>query len=391
MQATRLGSSEHTTRSSDPKIMNIPFVDLKAQYLSIRPEIDAAIAKVIDETTFIGGHFVKDFETAFAAAYGVRNVIGCANGTDALFIVMKMLGIGQGDEVITVANSWISSSETITQTGARVVFTDVHPEYYSLDETRLEQAITPRTRALVAVHLQGQVCEMDKITDICRRHNIALIEDCAQSHFSEYKGKKAGLHGIAATFSFYPGKNLGAYGDAGGIITNDDALAEKCRMFANHGALKKPDHRIEGINSRLDTIQAAILGAKLPHILEWTERRIANAALYDKYLQGIGELTRPSVRPHSKHSFHLYVIRCHRRDALMQFLKAGGIETSIHYPVALPNLPAYRYLGHTPADFPVATRLQQEILSLPMYPELTEQQVAYIAGKILSFYSIKQA
>ena len=370
--------------------MKIPFVDLKAQYLSIKPEIDKAIARVIDETTFIGGHFVKEFEAAFAAAYGVRHVIGCANGTDALYIVMKMLGIGAGDEVITVANSWISSSETITQTGARVVFVDVHPDYYSLDESKLEQAITPRTKALIAVNLQGQMCEMDKITEICRRHNVVLIEDCAQSHFSEYKGKRAGLHGIAATFSFYPGKNLGAYGDAGGIITNDDALAEKCRMFANHGALKKPDHRMEGINSRLDTIQAAILGAKLPHILDWTARRIANAALYDRHLQGIGEITPPAVRPQTKHSFHLYLIRCRRRDELMQFLKDNGVETAIHYPVALPNLPAYGYLGHTPKDFPVASRLQGEILSLPMYPELSEQQIAYIADKIRSFYSINR-
>ena len=367
--------------------MKIPFVDLKAQYLSIKPAIDAAIARVIDETAFIGGHFVKEFEASFASTYGARNMIACANGTDALYIVMKMLGIGEGDEVITVANSWISSSETITQTGARVVFVDVHPEYYSLDESRLEQAITPKTKALIAVNLQGQVCEMEKITGICERHTIALIEDCAQSHFSEYRGKRAGLHGIAATFSFYRGKNLGAYGDAGGIITNDDALAEKCRMFANHGALKKPDHRMEGINSRLDTIQAAILNAKLPHILDWTERRIANAALYNKYLKDIADIVLPKVRPQTRHSFHLYVIRCSRREALMQFLKDNGVETAIHYPVALPNLPAYSYLGHTPADFPVATRLQQEILSLPMYPELTEQQISYIAGKIKAFYS----
>ena len=366
--------------------MNIPFVDLKAQYQSIKKDIDKAIGQVIDETCFINGHFVKEFERDFAALYGVKHVIGCANGTDALYILMKMMGIGQGDEVITVANSWISSSETITQAGARPVFVDADPVYYSLDETQLESKITSRTKALIAVHLQGQACALDKIKEICHRHNIHLIEDCAQAHFSEFKGKRTGLHGLAGSFSFYPGKNLGAYGDAGCIMTNDDTLAEKCRMFANHGALKKPDHRIEGINSRLDTIQAAILGAKLPHILQWTERRIQNAALYDKYLANLPGIVLPLKRPDTKHTYHLYVIRCERRDELMQFLKAQGIETAIHYPVALPNLPAYQYLGHTPADFPVATRLQREILSLPMYPELTEEQIAYVAGQIKSFY-----
>jgi dTDP-4-amino-4,6-dideoxygalactose transaminase len=367
--------------------MNIPFVDLKAQYQSIKKHIDQAIAQVIDETAFIGGHFVKDFEKDFAGLYGVKHVIGCANGTDALYILMRMLGIGAGDEVITVANSWISSSETITQTGARPVFVDVHPEYYSLDETQLESKITTRTRAVIAVHLQGQACAISDIKAICDRHKLFLIEDCAQSHFSEYQGKRAGLHGIAGSFSFYPGKNLGAYGDAGCMMTNDDELAEKCRMFANHGALKKPDHRIEGINSRLDSLQAAILKAKLPYILEWTEKRIHNASRYDQYLANIPPIALPRIRPDSKHTFHLYVIRAQRRDALMQFLKDQGIETTMHYPVALPNLPAYRYLGHSPSDFPVATRLQEEILSLPMYPELKEEMIQYIADKIRTFYN----
>jgi dTDP-4-amino-4,6-dideoxygalactose transaminase len=366
--------------------MKIPFVDLKAQYNSIKEEIDGAIARVIDETLFIGGHFVKDFEQKFAALYGVRHVIGCANGTDALYIVLKMLGIGVGDEVITAANSWISSSETITQAGAKPVFVDANPDYFSLDETMLEEKITPRTKALIAVHLQGQTCELDAIKEICHRHRIYLIEDCAQAHFSAYRGIRTGLHGIAATFSFYPGKNLGAYGDAGCIITDDAELAEKCRMYANHGALKKPDHRIEGINSRLDTIQAAILGAKLPHILGWTERRIVNAALYDRYLKDIPGIITPAKRPDTKHTYHLYVIRSQKRDELMEFLKSRGIETAIHYPVALPNLPAYRYLGHSPSDFPIASQLQQEILSLPMYPELTEEGIAYIATQIKTFY-----
>ncbi len=366
--------------------MKIPFVDLNAQYQAIKKDIDQAIAAVIAETSFIGGHFVKDFERDFAALYGVRNVIGCGNGTDSLYIIMKMLGIKEGDEVITVANSWISSSETITQTGARPVFVDVHPDYYSLDENLLEEKINSRSRAVIAVHLQGQACDIGTIRSICDRHNLYLIEDCAQAHFSEYKGKRVGLHGNAASFSFYPGKNLGAYGDAGCIMTDDAALAEKCRMFANHGALKKPDHRIEGINSRLDAIQAAILSAKLPYILQWTEQRVRNAALYDRYLQDIPQICLPKVRPDSRHTYHLYVIRSGKRDRLMQFLQKEAIETVIHYPVALPNLPAYKYLGHSPADFPVASRLQGEILSLPMYPELTETMISRIADAIRTFY-----
>ena len=365
--------------------MRVPLVDLAVQYQTIKDNIDKAIAAVIAESAFIGGKYVKEFEEQFASLYGVKHAVSCANGTDSLYIIMKMLGIGDGDEVITVANSWISSSETISQTGAKPVFLDVHPEYYSLDETQLESKITNRTKAVIAVHLHGQVCDMDSVQSICNSRGIYLIEDCAQSHFSEYKGKRAGLFGIAASFSFYPGKNLGAYGDAGCIITNDDVLATKCTMYARHGALKKHQHEMEGINSRMDGLQAAILSAKLPYILDWTARRIANAALYDKYLKNIEGIVLPTVRPGTKHSYHLYVIRTARRDALATYLKEQGIETAIHYPKALPNLEAYKYLGHIPSDFPIASRLQNEVLSLPMYPELTEDMIKYIADTISGF------
>lgn len=367
--------------------MNIPFVNLKAQYESIKPAIDTAIQNVIDETAFIGGKYVKAFEKDFAEIYGIKHVISCANGTDSLYIIMKMLGIGLGDEVITVANSWISSSETITQVGARPVFVDVHPDFYSMDETLLESAITPRTKAVIAVHLQGQMCQIDVINEICKKHQIHLIEDCAQSHFSEYKGIRAGMTGIAGSFSFYPGKNLGAYGDAGCIITNDDSLDEKCRMYANHGALIKHQHQMEGINSRMDGLQAAILSAKLPNIIEWTKKRRFHAESYSKYLKGIPSMVIPVVRPDSLHSWHLYVVQVEDRENLMQFLKTKNIETAIHYPTALPNLPAYNYLGYKQVDFPVASALQSKILSLPMYPELTEEMIAYLADCILSFYS----
>jgi len=348
--------------------------------------MDTAIGNVINETAFIGGKYVKEFEEKFAALYGVKHCISVANGTDSLYILMKMLNIGKGDEVITVANSWISSSETISQTGATPVFVDINAKYYSIDETKFEAAITPNTKAVILVHLQGQMSDISTIKPICDKYNIALIEDCAQSHFSEQNGKRAGTIGIAGSFSFYPGKNLGAYGDAGCIITNNDELAEKCKMYANHGALKKHQHQIEGINSRLDGLQAAVLTTKLPYILNWTEKRIANATKYNNTLKGIEEIVLPQVRENSKHTFHLYVIQANRRDELMQYLKDKGIETSIHYPTALPNLPAYKYLNTTESSFPVATSMQSRILSLPLYPELTDEQIQYAADTIKEFY-----
>ncbi len=367
-------------------MQKVPFVDLKAQYYSIKKEIDSAISDVIENTAFIGGKPVTDFEAAFSSLYGIKHCISVANGTDSLYIIMKMLGIGNGDEVITVANSWISSSETISQTGAKPVFVDIDPVYYSMDETMLEARITPRTKAIIPVHLQGQAANITAICAIADKYGIPVIEDCAQSHFSELGGKRVGSFGIAASFSFYPGKNLGAYGDAGCILTNNAELAEKCKMYARHGALQKHEHQIEGINSRLDGLQAAILSAKLPYILDWTEARIRCASLYDKALQGIPQIVTPARRPDSKHSFHLYVIRAQRRDDLMTFLKRKQVETAIHYPTALPNLKAYQYLGHQPADFPVATSYQSQILSLPIYPELTEEQINYVASCIREFY-----
>jgi len=368
-------------------MIKVPFVDLKAQYLSIQGEIDTVIREIIESTAFIGGQPVVEFEAAFARLYGIEHCISVANGTDSLYIIMKMLGIGQGDEVITVANSWISSSETISKTGAKPVFVDIDPDYYSLNEQLLEAVITTNTKAIMPVHLHGQAVNMDEVMRIANKYNLPVIEDCAQSHFSEYKGKRVGTFGIAASFSFYPGKNLGAYGDAGAIITNDAALAEKCKMYARHGALKKHEHQIEGINSRLDGLQAAILSAKLPHILDWTAARIGCADTYDQLLYGIPSIVTPKRRENTIHSYHLYVIRAEKRDELAQHLKSCNIETAIHYPNALPNLKAYAYLGHGPDDFPVATAYQSQILSLPIYPELSRSQMEYVAECIKSFYS----
>lgn len=365
-------------------IIKVPFVDLTSQYQSIKPEIDKAISNVIGETAFIGGKYVREFESQFSALYGVKHCIGVGNGTDSLFIIMKMLGIGPGDEVITSAYSWISSSETITQTGAKPVFVDID-EYFNISVKLIEEKITKKTKAILPVHIHGQMCDMDAISRIAKKFNLFIIEDCAQSHFSEFKEKRAGSMGIAGSFSFYPGKNLGAYGDAGCIVTDNDSFAERCRMFANHGALKKHHHQIEGINSRLDGLQASILSAKLPYIIDWTNKRRANADHYSENLMGIPEVSTPNIRRDSLHSFHLYVIKAKNRNGLQSYLLENGIETFIHYPLALPNLECYDYLEGK--NFPVATANESEILSLPMYPELELSKILYVCEKIRSFYN----
>ena len=364
----------------------VPFVDLKMQYYSIKESIDTAIADVIENTAFIRGKYVDNFEKAFAKECGVKHCIGVANGTDAIYLTLKMLGIGEGDEVITVANSWISTSETITQTGAKVVFVDIEPDYFTIDINKIEAKITSKTKAIIPVHFYGQMANIVAVKNIADKHNLYLIEDCAQAHFSEFQGIRAGTTGIAATFSFYPGKNLGAYGDAGAVITNDDELAKKIKMYANHGCVVKHQHEIEGINSRLDGIQAAILEAKLPHIYEWNNKRLANGLFYNSLLSDCKNIIIPKIRDNSKHIFHVYCLRAENRDGLQKFLNESNIETSIHYPTALPNMQAYKYLNHTPSDFPIASDYQSKILSLPMYPELTKEQMEYVASKIKEFY-----
>jgi dTDP-4-amino-4,6-dideoxygalactose transaminase len=365
--------------------MNVPFVDLKAQYLSLKSEIDPAIQTVINETAFIGGKYVDAFEKAYAEKYGVKHCISCANGTDAIYITLKALGIGPGDEVITVANSWISTSETITQAGARPVFVDLD-EHFHIDPAQIEAKITKKTKAVIPVHIFGQPVDIAAVKAICEKHNLYLIEDCAQSHFATFKGKKTGTFGIAGTFSFYPGKNLGAYGDGGAIVTDNDAFARNARLFANHGALQKHIHEIEGINSRLDAIQAVILHTKLKYISDWNRARNSHGLKYNALLGDVVQIKCPKLRPETFHIFHLYVIRAERRDDLAAFLKSKGVFTGIHYPTALPLLPAYRYLRHQPADFPVAYACQEQILSLPMYPELSDEQIAFVAESVKEFY-----
>ncbi|MFK7886933.1 MAG: DegT/DnrJ/EryC1/StrS family aminotransferase [Gammaproteobacteria bacterium] len=366
--------------------MKIPFVDLKAQYLRYEKEFGGAIQSVIENTAFIGGKPVKAFEADYERAYGVKHCVSVANGTDAIYIALKMLGVGPGDEVITVANSWISTSETIGQTGATTVFVDVD-DYFGLDVSQIESRITERTRAIIPVHLFGQPADVDAVEALCKKHKLHMIEDCAQAHLAECNGRRVGTIGNAGTFSFYPGKNLGAYGDAGALITNDDELAERCTMFARHGALVKHAHQMEGINSRLDGIQAALLSAKLPHLPTWTQERQAVAAHYDKALAGIDDLTLPQIRPGCTHVYHLYVVLTDQRNELRQYLSDHDVSTGIHYPTPLPLLPAYAQQGHSAADFPRAASNSKRMLSLPIFPEMTPDMVERVAELIGQFFS----
>lgn len=364
--------------------MEIPFVDLKAQYAGIKGEIDQAISDVISSSAFIGGPFVKAFESSFAAFCGAKHCIGVGNGTDAISLVLKAMGIGQGDEVITAANSFIATSEAITMTGASVVFVDIDPRTFNIDPTKIDNKITKKTRAILPVHLYGQPADMAPILEIARKHGLKVIEDAAQAHGATYKGSRVGTLGDAACFSFYPGKNLGAYGDGGAIVTSDEELAMKARMLANHGRVDKYDHKIEGVNSRLDGLQASILNAKLPHLPAWTESRRKNAYLYNKILAGASSLETPVEVPDVSAVYHLYVVRVKNglRSQLQQHLKNKGVSTGIHYPIALPALSAYSYLNYQERDFPEAISASREILSLPMFPELKEEQLRYTAGII---------
>ena len=359
--------------------MNVPFVDLHAQYESIKTEIDTAIHNVIRDTAFIGGSnnkYVQNFEEAFKAYLGIDDVMTCANGTDSLEILLSAYGIGKGDEVIVPAMTWISTAEAVNTVGATPVFVDIEAEYYTINPALIEAKINANTKAIIPVHLYGQPADMDAIMAIAAKHNLIVIEDCAQSHGAMYKGKMVGTIGHASSFSFYPGKNLGAYGDAGCMATNDKAIAETCRMIANHGQKGKHNHLIPGRNSRLDGIHAAILSVKLPFLPKWTEERIAVAAYYENNFKDI--VVTPATRPGCQHVFHLYVIQTEDRAQVVKELKEKGIETAVHYPTALPFLPVYATSETQPSDYPVAAVFQHRILSIPMYPELGQSQQDWV-------------
>ena len=369
--------------------MKIPFVDLHAQYLSIKDEIDEAIAKVIAESAYIRGRQVEAFEQAWAKTLGVQRCVSCANGTDAIYIALRALGLRHGDEVITSAHSWISTSETITQAGGRVVFCDTDEDTFTIDPLDIERKITPATVGIIPVHLYGQPADMEVIMAIAKKHNLWVIEDCAQAHLAKYHGELVGTFGNVATFSFYPGKNLGAYGDAGCVVTNDDRLADWMATFARHGG--KGDHVMEGINSRMDGLQAAILNAKLPYLPAWTAARRNVAARYDDLLGDVGDVITPKAVRGRDHVYHLYVVRTENRDALRKHLSEAGISTVLNYPKALPFYPAYSYLGHVPKDFPVSCFNQSRILSLPIYPEMGTEMIDYVVKCIDGFFSYEPA
>lgn len=380
----------HLSREAAISHMNppaVPFADLYAQYRSIQSEIDEAISAVIRESAFIRGPFVDRFEMEFAAACGAAHCVSCANGTDALHIAMHALGVSEGDEVITTAHSWIATSAMITRAGGKVVFCDTDRDTFTIDPNAIEAKITSRTVGIIPVHLYGQSADMDPILAIARRHKLWLIEDCAQAHLARYKGKLVGTFGDAATFSFYPGKNLGAFGDAGAIITQDEALARRMAMFARHGGLVKGEHLIEGLNSRLDGLQAAILSVKLKHLAGWTMRRREVARQYDAALAKVAGMVVPAVAEGREHVYHLYVIRHERRQELSAYLKNAGVQTVINYPTALPFLPPYAYLGSREQDYPNAHRNQSRVLSLPMSAEISARQIGLVVDAVSSFAS----
>jgi dTDP-4-amino-4,6-dideoxygalactose transaminase len=366
--------------------MKVPFANLAEQYFQIKPEIDEAIQSVLSGGSFVGGQTVQKFEEQFAKLCGAKNCIGVGNATDALFLSLKVLGVGIGDEVITPSWSWISTVEVISLTGAKPVFVDVDPEFFTVTAERIIERITSKTKAVIIVHLYGQVAETIAIKALCDQHKLFLIEDCSQAHLSSENETMAGTFGDFGVFSFYPTKNLGAYGDAGCLITNKDELAVKVRRLANHGGLSKNEHLFEGTNSRLDTLQAAILTVKLKYLPAWTQKRIENAQLYTARLSNVSYLVLPKIRDGVKHTFHQFVVKVKRRSELQSYLHSMGIQTMIHYPKALPFEPAYKYLNHMESDFPVSAKLQNEVLSLPIHPELSEDQILYVCDMIKSFY-----
>ena len=366
--------------------MNVPFVDLRTQYHMIKDEMDQAVSKVLSTASFIGGTVVKTFEEDFARFCSARFCVGVGNGTDALYLALRCSGIGEGDEVIVPANTFVATSEAVTMTGAGVVFCDIDPRTYTIDVERIKGLLNHKTKAVIPVHIYGHPADMEPVLALARENGLVVIEDAAQAHGAEYMGKRAGTLGHLACFSFYPGKNLGAYGDGGAVVTDDPDLAEKIRMTANHGRSQKHAHVFEGINSRLDGIQAAVLSTKLGHLEEWTEQRRNNAGQYSELLAKSGVLP-PLESPLVRAVYHLYVIRVPggKRDALRDHLAENGISTGIHYPVSLPSLEAYAYLGHSDDDFPIATRFSKDILSLPMFPELTGEQIEHVVHTIRRF------
>jgi len=367
--------------------MNVPFLDLKIQYSSIKDEINAALQEVLNSTSFAGGPFVEKFEKEFATFCQSEFAVGVGSGTDALWIALLCSGIGQGDEVITTPNTFIATAEAITFCGAKPVFVDIDEQTYNLNPDLLKGSITTKTKAIIPVHLFGQPADMDPIIKIAQGHGLFVIEDACQAHGAEYKGRRAGSIGHAGCFSFYPGKNLGAYGEAGAVVTNDSGLAEKIKIFRDHGQAKKYYHSMIGWNARMDGFQGAVLSVKLKHLSAWNEARRKHARLYNELLTEMDEIKIPVEAAYAKHIYHIYAIRTKKRDALMSALAEKNISCGIHYPIPLHLQDAYRSLGYSKGSFPVVEKCAEEFLSLPMFPELTEVQIESVGKEIKIFFA----
>lgn len=356
----------------------IPLVDLKAQYAAIKPEVDAAVQRVLDSAAFILGREVEQFEAAFAEYCGTRHAIGIASGTAALHLVLLACGVGPGDEVITTPHTFIATAEAISHAGARPVFVDIDPATYNLDPHRVEAAISPRTKAIMPVHLYGNPAAMQPLLDLARPRGLAVIEDAAQAHGARYRGRRVGNWGTAACFSFYPGKNLGGYGDGGAVVTNDDTVAERVRMLRDHGRRDKYEHVQIGYGERLDALQAAVLAVKLRHLDAWNERRRRAVERYRRLLDG-APVVFSATTDDSEAVHHLLVLRVAHRDRVLDRLKAAGIGAGIHYPIPLHRQPAYAHLGYPTGSFPVAEQAADDVLSIPLYPEIADAQIDEVA------------
>jgi dTDP-4-amino-4,6-dideoxygalactose transaminase len=364
---------------------DIALVDLRLQYQELKDVIDHALRNVIESADFILGSEVKEFEREFSDFLRVKHCVGVASGTDALIMVLKSLGIGPGDEVIVPANSFVATAFAVSLVGARPVFADVKEDDYTIDPDQVESLISPQSRTVIPVHIYGQAAEMERLLDISHRHNLWIIEDACQAHGAYYKGERVGSFGIASAFSFYPGKNLGCFGDGGLVASNDIEIAHSVRMLRNYGQIEKYHHELIGHNSRLDTLQAAVLRIKLHHLDLWNKSRRKIADLYREALCNIPVIL-PHCRPEAEHAYHLFVIRTEHRDSLMEYLHSKGIRAGIHYPVPLHLQKPYRELGYTAGQFPVSEKVCSEVLSLPIYPEMTEVQVALVAQAVKDFF-----
>lgn len=361
----------------------IPYADLRRQYRAIKPEIDEAVLRVLDSTQFILGEEVVAFEREFAAYCGTADAIGVNSGTSALHLALLAAGIGPGDEVITVPFTFVATAAAIVYTGATPVFVDIDPGTFTMAPAAIEQVLTPRTKAIMPVHLYGHAADMDPILDIARRRGLVVIEDAAQAHGATYNGRPCGSIGAMAAFSFYPGKNLGAYGEGGAVVTSDPALAKKIRVMRSWGEERRYEHSIKGFNYRMDGIQGAILRVKLRHLDAWTDARRARAADYGRAFAGTGIAT-PVERPDCRHVYHVYAVRLSQRDSTRAALQAADIQTGVHYPIPIHLQPAHADLGYGPGDFPVSEQAAAQVLSLPMFPEMTAEQVEQVAAAVLA-------